>query len=259
MIDQAAPVDKESHCVPRSRGSPISTSPHGADGAGALQGTGQQWPVRFGGGLEGCGPSQPPVADINTASRRRSGRPPGNRPAIGPSDSAEAWSAAVPRSRRFADINTRFTAPTERTPSREPASNWPVRFGGGVEGCGPSQPPVADINTASRRRRSERPPGNRPAMARPIRWRPGGLRSLAAGGSPTSTPVSRRRRSGRPPGNRPAMARPIGADLEGCGPSQRRFADINTVSRRRWSGRPPGNRPAMKDLFSHLAINVRPA
>ena len=32
---------------------------HGADGADALQGIGQQWPIRSGGGLEGCGPSQP--------------------------------------------------------------------------------------------------------------------------------------------------------------------------------------------------------
>jgi hypothetical protein len=45
--------------VPRSRGSPISTPPHGADGAGALQRIGQQWPIGFGAGLEGCGPSQP--------------------------------------------------------------------------------------------------------------------------------------------------------------------------------------------------------
>ena len=36
----------------------------------------------------------------------------------------------------------RFTAPTERTPSREPASNGPSVGGndGGLEGCGPSQP-----------------------------------------------------------------------------------------------------------------------
>jgi hypothetical protein len=51
----------------------------------------------------------------------------------------------------------------------------------------------------------------------------------------------------------------FGGGLEGCGPSQPRFADINTISLRRRSGRHPGDRPAMKDLFSHLAINVRPA
>ena len=33
--------------VPHSRGSPISTPPHGADGADALQGIGQQMPHRF--------------------------------------------------------------------------------------------------------------------------------------------------------------------------------------------------------------------
>jgi hypothetical protein len=38
----------------------------------------------------------------------------------------------------------RFTAPTERTPSREPASNGDslvaTMIGAGLEGCGPSQP-----------------------------------------------------------------------------------------------------------------------
>ena len=37
--------------VPRSPGSPISTPPHAADGAGALQGIGRQWPIRFGAAL----------------------------------------------------------------------------------------------------------------------------------------------------------------------------------------------------------------
>src|SRR6266478_203848 len=84
--------------VPRSRGSPISTPLHGADGADALQGSASN----------------------------------------GPSVSLETWRAAVPRSR-----------------------------------CRPQ------INTLSRRRRSGRPPRDRPAMAHPFRWRPGGLRSLA--------------------------------------------------------------------------------
>src|SRR5260370_16347222 len=57
-------------------------------------------------------------------------------------------------------------------------------MGGGLEGCGPSQRRFADINTVSRRRRSGRPPGNRPAMAHPL------------------------------------VATMIGAGLEGCGPSQ---------------------------------------
>src|SRR6266481_1319449 len=66
----------------------MSTPYPGADGAGALQGFGQQWPMRsaammIAGGLEGCGPSQPPIADVNTISRRRrSGRPPGLWPAM---------------------------------------------------------------------------------------------------------------------------------------------------------------------------------
>src|SRR4029077_8023375 len=151
--------------VPRRRGSPISKPLHGADGAGALQGTGRQWPMRLGGDLEGCGPSQPWFAVIHTASRRRrSARPPGNRPAMahafgwrpgglrslaavvrrdphrftaptertpsrepagnGPCVWVETWRAAVPRSRGSPNPH-RFTAPTERAPSREPAGNGP--------------------------------------------------------------------------------------------------------------------------------------
>src|SRR6266446_327036 len=106
----------------------MSTPYPGADGAGALQGFGQQWPMRsaammIAGGLEGGGPSQPPIADVNTISRRRrSGRPPGDRPAM-----AHPFLATM--------------------------------IGGGLEGCGPSQPPAADVNIISRRRRSGRPPG----------------------------------------------------------------------------------------------------
>jgi len=55
-----------------------------------------------------------------------------------------------------------------------------MRFGAGLEGGGPSPPRFAVSHTASRRRRSGRPPGNRPAMAHPFRCRPGGRRSLAA-------------------------------------------------------------------------------
>jgi len=151
--------------VPRRRGSPISTALHGADGAGALQGIGRQWPMRFAGDLEGWGPSPPWFADIHSASwRRRSGRPPGNRPAMAHAFrcSLEGWGPSPPW---FAVIHTasrrrrsgrppgnrpamahafrwrpgglrslaavvrrnphRFMAPTERTPSREPAGNGP--------------------------------------------------------------------------------------------------------------------------------------
>jgi hypothetical protein len=82
---------------------------HGADGADALQRSASNGlpavATMFGGGLDGCGPSQPPVADINTASRRRrSGRPPADRPAMAFQPwqrcSVEAWRDAVPRSRR---------------------------------------------------------------------------------------------------------------------------------------------------------------
>ena len=107
----------------------------------------------------------------------------------------------------------RCTAPTERTPSRESPCNGPSVRGNDdrwpLEGCGPSQPRCAAIHAISRRRRSGRPPGSRPAMAHPF------------------------------------VATMIGSGLEGCGPSQPRFADINTASRRRRSGRPPGSRPAM--------------
>src|SRR5260370_35916735 len=71
--------------VPRSRGAPISTTFHGADGPDALQRIGQQWPIGFGADLEGCGPSQPRFADINTTSRpeeRRGGQ--ASRPAWPP-------------------------------------------------------------------------------------------------------------------------------------------------------------------------------
>jgi hypothetical protein len=64
---------------------------------------------------------------------------------------------------------------------------WPIGFGAGREGCGPSQPRFADIHTASRRRRSGRPPGNRPAMAHRFRCRPGDAVPRSRG-SPISTP-----------------------------------------------------------------------
>jgi hypothetical protein len=60
-------------------------------------------------------------------------------------------------------------------------------IGGGLEGCGPSQPRCAEIHTVSRRRRSGRPPGSasnvHPAVATMIGGGLEGLRSLAAAGS----------------------------------------------------------------------------
>jgi hypothetical protein len=85
------------------------TSPlHGADGADARQGIGQQWrslvATMFDGDLEGCGPSQP-------------------------------WPAVHQH---------HCTAPTERMPSRDSAGNdhrfLATMIGGDLEGCGPSQP-----------------------------------------------------------------------------------------------------------------------
>jgi len=122
----------------------------------------------------------------------------------------------------------RLTAP-ERTPSREPASNWPVRFGGGLERCGPSQPAV---------RRHQHPfhgadgadalQGTGQQLARPIRWRRGGLRSLAAAGSryqhrltaPTERAPSREPASNGPSDSVEAWRAAV--------PRSRRFADINT-------------------------------
>ena len=122
--------------------------------------------------LEGCGPSQPLVA-VN---------------------------------------QHHFAAPTERTPSRESASNGhPVvaTMIGDLEGCGPSQPLVA-VNQHHFTAPTERTPS----------------REAASNGHPV-------------------VATAIGGGLEGCGPSQPRCAEINTVTRRRRSGRPPGKWPAM--------------
>src|SRR5260370_32651273 len=80
----------------------------------------------MGGGLEGCGPSQPRFADINTVSRRRrSGRPPGDRLAMAHPLVATMIGAALeccdPSQPSPAVNQHRFTPPTERTPSRERA------------------------------------------------------------------------------------------------------------------------------------------
>jgi uncharacterized protein YndB with AHSA1/START domain len=103
----------------------------------------------IGGDLEGCGPSQP-------------------LPAVN-------WQ--------------HFTAPTERPPSRESASNGhsfvATMIGGGMEGCGPSQPLPA-VNWQHFTAPTERPPSRGSASNGPLvrgnddRWRLGRLRSLAA-------------------------------------------------------------------------------
>jgi len=73
---------------------------HGADGAGALQGIGQQWPIGFGAGVEGCGPSQPWPC-----------------PRLTPFHGADGADAL-----------------------QGTGQQWPIGFGAGLEGCGPSQP-----------------------------------------------------------------------------------------------------------------------
>jgi hypothetical protein len=170
--------------------------------------------------LEGCGPRQPRCAGVNSVSRRRrSGRPPGDRPAMAHPlrwrpGGLRSLAAAV---RRY---QQRFTAPTDRTYSRESASNgpsvsvqawraavpgsrgapvsipfhgadgadalqgigqqWPIRCGGGLEGSGPSQPLAAE-NWHHFTAPTERTPSrDRPATAHRFRCRPGELRSLAA-------------------------------------------------------------------------------
>ena len=74
-------------------------------------------------------------------------------------------------------------------------------------------PPPGKSKRFHRRRQSGRPPMGigqqwRCARAEDGRWRPGGLRSLAAVAGRKINIISRRRRSGRPPesGNWPAMA-----------------------------------------------------
>src|SRR4029077_17427288 len=77
-----------------------------------------------------------------------------------------------------------FTAPTERTPSRESASNGDslvaTMIGVGLEGCGPSQPLPA-VNRHRFTAPTERTPSREPASSGPSvrgnadRWGPGGL------------------------------------------------------------------------------------
>ena len=126
--------------------------------------------------------------DINTLSRRRrSGRPPGPRPAMVP----------------MAGSRHRF-----------------------LEGRGPSPPPVATTSTlfhgadgadALQRLGQQWRPWPAPATGF---WRAAVPRSRRCNDIST---ISRRRRSGRPPGPPPAMVPMPGSRhrfLEGCGPSQ---------------------------------------
>src|SRR6516164_8579550 len=104
----------------------------------------------------------------------------------------ETWRAAVPRSRWWTDGNT--VSRLRRSVVQEIGWQWQpavaTMIDGDLEGCGPSQPLVDRCQyrfTAT----TERSPGNRQAMAasrgNDDRWRPGGLRSLAAAGGPMAS------------------------------------------------------------------------
>ena len=93
--------------------------------AGGDKGIGQQWPIGFGPGLEGCGPLAAVVGRKSTPFHGADGAGALRASASnGPSVSVQAWRAAVPRS-RASPISTHLTAPTERAPSWESASNGP--------------------------------------------------------------------------------------------------------------------------------------
>src|SRR6516225_6344016 len=101
----------------------------------------------------------------------------------------ETWRAAVPRSRRWTDANT--VSRLRRSVALQ-GIGWQWQpavatlIGGDLEGCGPSQPLVDRCRYRFTEPTERSPPGNRPAMAtgrgNADRWRPGGLRSLAAAG-----------------------------------------------------------------------------
>src|SRR6266436_6793193 len=147
------------------------------------------------GGLEGCGPSQP-------------------------------WPA----------VNQHhFTAPTERTPSRESASNGPSVRGNDVRwrpGGLRSLAAVAGrkLNTGftapTERAPSRGSASNGPSVGgNDDRWRPGGLRSLAAvAGRKLNTgstaPTERAPCRGSASNGPSVGGKMFGGGLEGCGPSQ---------------------------------------
>jgi hypothetical protein len=114
----------------------------------------------------------------------------------------EAWRAAVPRSRgapKSRPVSRRRRS--GRPPGDRPAMAHPLvatMIGGGLEGCGPSQPRCAEINTGftapTERTPSRESASNVPSVGgNDVRWRPGGLRSLAAVAGPGLTPLQRRR------------------------------------------------------------------
>jgi len=156
--------------------------------------------------LEGYGPSQPCFTDINAAFTAPTERAPSRASASnGPSVSGQAW-----RVRSLAAVlrryQRRFHGADGAGALQGIGQQWPIGFGPGLEGYGPSQPCFTDINAAFTAPTERAPPGNRPAMAHRFRSRPGGSAVSRSRASPISPPLSRRRRSGRPPGHRPAMA-----------------------------------------------------
>src|SRR6516165_7635292 len=107
----------------------------------------------------------------------------------------ETWRAAFPRSRWWTDANT--VSRLRRSVALQ-GIGWQWQpavatlIGGDLEGCGPSQPPVDRCRYRFTATTERSPPGNRLAMAagrgNAHRWRPGGLRSLAAAGGPMPIP-----------------------------------------------------------------------
>src|SRR6516162_8207392 len=107
----------------------------------------------------------------------------------------ETWRAAVPGSRRWTDADTvsrlrRSVALQGIGRQWQPAVA--TLIDGDLEGCGPWQPPVDRCQYRFTATTERSPPGNRLAMAagrgNADRWRPGGLRSLAAAGGPMPIP-----------------------------------------------------------------------
>src|SRR5260370_394402 len=116
----------------------------------------------------------------------------------------------------------RFTAPTERTPSRESASNGPSVSVETWRAAVPRSRGSPISTPVSRRRRSGRPPGNRPAMAHPFvaTMIGGGLEGygpsqpLPAVNQHRFTAPTERAPSRGPPGNGPS----VGANDDRWGP-----------------------------------------
>src|SRR6516162_1995308 len=105
----------------------------------------------------------------------------------------ETW-GLVPRSRRWTDANT--VSRLRRSVALQGiGQQWKPAVATLIDGdlgAGPSQPPVDRCQYRFTATTERSPPGNRPAMAagrgNADRWRPGGLRSLAAAGGPMPIP-----------------------------------------------------------------------